>query len=178
MAGLAFGFCFIVFFISCGPDKPVKKELTQKEYLQMKEDMIRANKILMEKESAEIDAYAKNKGWTMKMTGTGLRYQIQREGKGDPVKAGQFVKVNYKIFLMDGTQCYSSEQDGAREFKVEQDNIESGLHEGIQLMSVGSKALFILPSHLAHGLTGDNDKIPPMSPVVYEVELLSVRDPN
>ena len=165
-----------VFFFSCGEGKPVKKELTQKEYLQMKEDMIRANKILQEKESDEIDAYANNKGWKMTMTGTGLRYQILQNGKGDTAKSGQFAKVLYKIFLTDGTQCYSSDKDGPREFKIEEDNVESGLHEGIQLLQPGAKARFILPSHLAHGLTGDNDKIPPMSPVVYEVELISIRN--
>lgn len=145
----------------------------------MKQHMTEANRILMEKESDEIDAYAKRKGWNMTTTGTGLRYQILQEGKGEKAKPGQFAKVSYKIFLTDGTLCYSSEQDGAKEFKVEEDYVESGLHEGIQLMNPGCKARFILPSHLAHGLTGDNDKIPPMSPVVYEVELISLRgEPN
>jgi FKBP-type peptidyl-prolyl cis-trans isomerase len=42
-------------------------------------------------------------------------------------------------------------------------------------MHVGDKAKFILPSHLAHGIMGDNDKIPPLTPVVYNIELLSIQ---
>jgi FKBP-type peptidyl-prolyl cis-trans isomerase FkpA len=171
------GLCGL-FLVSCGEDKPTKKNLTKKEYERMKEDMMKANRALMEKESAEIDAYIANrKDWHMTMSGTGLRYEVYQPGKGDTVKPGQFVKVNYRILLLDGTVCYTSEKDGAKEFKVEQDNVESGLHEGIQHMNPGSKARFVLPAHLAHGLTGDNDKIPPLSTVIYEVELLSVRNP-
>ncbi len=163
---------FILFFTSCG--EPKKKTMSEQEYEQRKEDLVKAQHELVEKESASIDAYALNKGWNMHMTGTGLRYQILRPGKGDSAKAGDMAKVNYKIFLMDGTMCYSSDSDGAKTFKVNEDYVESGLHEGIQLMNTGCKARFILPSYLAHGLMGDNDKIPPMSPVVYEVELLSI----
>lgn len=49
---------------------------------------------------------------------------------------------------------------------VGKDNVEAGLHEGIQLMHVGDQMRFILPSHLAHGLTGDQSKIP-RSPVSF-----------
>ena len=41
-------------------------------------------------------------------------------------------------------------------------------------MHVGDKMRFILPSHLAHGLTGDQTKIPPFSSVMYEIELLEI----
>jgi FKBP-type peptidyl-prolyl cis-trans isomerase len=176
MRRLARQLCILsgLFFVSCGGDKPTKKDLTKKEYQQMQEDFVKANKGLLEKESAEIDATVERKGWKMTMTGTGLRYEILKEGRGGPARPGQTVKVNYKIFLLDGTLCYSSEKDGAKTFIVEQDNVESGLHEGIQKMNMGSKARFILPSHLAHGLTGDNDKIPPLSTVIYEVELISI----
>jgi FKBP-type peptidyl-prolyl cis-trans isomerase len=52
--------------------------------------------------------------------------------------------------------------------------VESGLHEGVQMMHVGDKMRFILPSFRAHGLTGDNSKIPPLTSVVYEIELLGL----
>jgi FKBP-type peptidyl-prolyl cis-trans isomerase len=77
--------------------------------------------------------------------------------------------------LLDGTLCYSSDSLGEKTFLVEQDNVESGLHEGIQKLREGDKALFILPSHIAHGLLGDDSKIPSHSSVIYEIELLSVR---
>lgn len=165
---------YIVLFSSCGEGNK-KKELTKEQEAEIKKQLVGANHGLVEKESAEIDAYAQRKGWKMITSGTGLRHEVLKNGVGEPAKVGQFAKVNYKVFLMDGTLCYSSEKDGAKEFKVGEDYVESGLHEGIQFMNVGCKMRFILPSYLAHGLTGDNDKIPAMSSVVYEVELISLR---
>ena len=98
-----------------------------------------------------------------------------QNGKGDSAHSGDDVKVNYKISLLDGTECYSSDKDGAYEFKVEGDAIESGLHEAIQLMRVGDKAKFILPFHLAHGLHGDDENIPPISTIVVDLELLEIK---
>jgi FKBP-type peptidyl-prolyl cis-trans isomerase len=41
-------------------------------------------------------------------------------------------------------------------------------------MRKGEKALFILPPHLAHGLIGDMNKIPPLTTVVYDIELIGL----
>ena len=112
------------------------------------------------------------------MTPSGLRYMLMKAGKGPLAKTGQNAKVAYKIFLLDGTLCYSAEKDSAKEFLIGRDYVESGIHEGIQLMHVGDKMRFVLPSHLAHGLTGDQTKIPPLSSVIYEVELLGLTDTN
>jgi FKBP-type peptidyl-prolyl cis-trans isomerase len=128
----------------------------------------------VKQESDEIDRYVEHKKWTMTTTGTGLRYMITKKGNGELAKPLQRAKVNYKISLLDGTVCYTSDSTGAKEFKIAQDNVESGLHEGIQYMHVGDKATFILPSHLAHGLVGDASKIPSHASVVYELELLSL----
>jgi len=73
---------------------------------------------------------------------------------------------------LDGTLCYKNDSKSIKKVKVDYDNIESGLHEGLKLMHAGEKAIFILPSHLAHGITGDNDKIPPKSPVYFEIEVV------
>lgn len=136
--------------------------------------LIEANKMYVRKESDEIDRYAKHRGWEMNTTGTGLRYMITQKGNGEPAVLDKFARVNYKVSLMDGTLCYSSDSTGARDFLVGKDNVESGLHEAIQLMHVGDKAKFILPSHLAHGLIGDENKIPPKASVIYDIELLAV----
>ncbi|HEX8516206.1 MAG TPA: FKBP-type peptidyl-prolyl cis-trans isomerase [Bacteroidia bacterium] len=138
--------------------------------------LIEANKMYVKRESDEIDQYAARRKWKMTTTGTGLRYMITKPGPGtETAKNEQVVKVDYKISLLDGTLCYSSEKDGPKEFMVGKDNIESGLHEGIQFMKQGDEAVFILPSHLAHGLMGDGNKIPAKASVVYEIKLISIR---
>ena len=142
---------------------------------QFKEQLVKVNKYEAEKESDEINQYIVRHNWVMEKTGTGLHYLFLKKGSGDSAHSGDFVKVNYKISLLDGTECYSSDKDGAYEFKVEGDAIESGLHEAVQLMCFGDKAKFILPSYMAHGLHGDDAKIPPLSTIVVDLELLEVK---
>ena len=168
-------FCFKV-ISSCqnNGDREKQKQLHQMESTQFKEKLIDANIKYVKQESDEIDRYVEHKKWTMTTTGTGLRYMITKKGNGELAKPLQRAKVNYKISLLDGTVCYTSDSTGAKEFKIAQDNVESGLHEGIQYMHVGDKATFILPSHLAHGLVGDASKIPSHASVIYELELLSL----
>ena len=54
------------------------------------------------------------------------------------------------------------------------DNVESGLHEAIQHLSPGDSAVIVIPSYRAHGLIGDQDKVPMRSSVVYRIGLVSV----
>ncbi|HET8963166.1 MAG TPA: FKBP-type peptidyl-prolyl cis-trans isomerase [Chitinophagales bacterium] len=158
--------------------KDQHKQTTKNINIQSKEfqdKLIEANKMYVRQENDEIDQYVAHKGWDMVKTGTGLRYMITRKGSGELAKPEQIARVNYKISLLNGTVCYSSDSTGAKEFVVAGDNVESGLHEGIQYMHIGDKAILILPSHLAHGLMGDEDKIPPKASVIYELELLSLK---
>ncbi len=158
---------------SCGNEKQKpKKEI---DPVQFKNQLVKVNKYEVEKEADEIGQYILHHNWQMQKTGTGLRYMFLKKGNGAPAESGRNVKVNYKISLLDGTECYSSNKDGAYEFKVEGDAIESGLQEGIQLMHVGDKAKFIVPSYLAHGLHGDDAKIPPLSTLEVDLELLEVK---
>ena len=157
---------------ACGNDNLIPKHKTNPD--KFKEQLVHVNKYEVEKESDEINQYIAHHNWQMEKTGTGLRYLFLKKGTGVQASSGQIVKVNYKISLLDGTECYSSDKDGAYEFKVEGDNIESGLHEAIQLMHIGDKAKFILPSYMAHGLHGDDEKIPPLSAIVVDMELLEI----
>ncbi|MEZ4721836.1 MAG: FKBP-type peptidyl-prolyl cis-trans isomerase [Flavobacteriales bacterium] len=142
---------------------------------QVNKDMETVNRQLAIEERAQIDGFIERRGWTMSETGTGLRYMIYENGNGELAKTGQRAEVNYRVSLINGTEIYSSDANGSKEFTIGQDNVESGLHEGILLMKPGDKAIFILPSHLAHGLMGDNNKIPPRSSVVYDIELLALK---
>ena len=58
---------------------------------------------------------------------------------------------------------------------VDKSDIESGLNEAVKLMSAGDKAKLLLPSHLALGLVGDQDKIPPLAILYIDVELLEIK---
>ncbi|MGZ3865442.1 MAG: FKBP-type peptidyl-prolyl cis-trans isomerase [Bacteroidia bacterium] len=164
----------ILFFTSCN-ERPKQKQIEINEN-KLKEDIIKVNKPVVVLEQDEINAYVKSHGYKMQTTGTGLRFMLLKENKkGKKIEAKDVVTVNYKVWLLDGTLCYSSDKKGAKTFAVGADNVETGVHEGVKLMRQGEKALMILPSHLAFNLIGDRDKIPPKASVVYEIEVMEVK---
>lgn len=166
-------FTFFVIFIafsSCtddsNPPKINKNELNKK--------LIEVNKNATEIESNQIDAYVKRRKLKVEKSETGLRYYIYEDVEGEVIKDKQNAVVKYKVTLIDGTECYNT-NDSAEVFRVGNDNVESGLHEGIKYMSKGDKAIIIIPSHLAYGLAGDFNKIPIRSTIIYDIELVDIK---
>lgn len=147
------------------------KQISRKE---IKEAFIHANKRANSVESEMIERYIERHKWNMTKTESGLRYNIYHKGEGLKAKQGLICRLNYTVKLLDGTICYSSEDNGYKEFILGKGNVESGLEEGVLLLHVGDKARFILPSHLAYGLIGDNNKIKGRSSIIYDVELVEL----
>jgi FKBP-type peptidyl-prolyl cis-trans isomerase len=141
---------------------------------QLQENLIKANIKATEVESDQIDAYVERKELSVIKTPTGLRYQLQENKEGETIENGEKAVVKYTVNLLNGIECYST-NDQVEEFVVGKDYVESGLHEGILFMSEGDKAIIIIPSHLAHGLAGDFEKIPFRSTIVYNIELVAIK---
>lgn len=135
------------------------------------------NKAFAQREAHDIEAWIARQGVAMSRSGTGVCYKLVRDLPGDTVRPEQFATVNYEVFLLDGTKCYASTPGKPESFKVEHDNVESGLHEGIQHLSPGDSAVIVIPSHRAFGLIGDQDKIPMRSTVVYHIGLVKITRP-
>lgn len=165
-------FLFTIF--ACSADKKPKqpKMMPNEEFKKYKKPLEMANRGLLKKDKERIDAYLERRNWTMKTTGTGLRYMVYEKGEGKKVNPGDIVEIDYVIELLDGSLCYSSDSLGTKQFKVGQGGVEAGLEEGILLLNVGDKARFILLPFMAHSLLGDFDKIPPRSIIMYELEVL------
>lgn len=169
-----FQFVLSVFFFSCGEKKnynntiPVMKDT-------ITEPLINTNKKISANEKRDIENFVKRKGWPMIETGTGLQYSVYEQGNGRQVLSGDLVLVDFEISLLNGTICYSSEETGSEEFVVDHDHVESGLHEAMKYLHVGDKAKIIIPSHLAFGLAGDMDQIPPFSTIVYDLHVLDAK---
>lgn len=164
-------------FSGCGPEK--KEETTAFDQNKVKQQFIKANQQIVVKESDEMDYYQKSHNMTFIKTNSGIRYFVYNaSAKGDSITDGDIIKINYTVSLLDGTECYSSKTEGVRDVKVGMENIEDGFHKAVLYLKAGDRALLLIPSHLAHGLMGDSKKIPPQSPIVYDVEILSVTKPQ
>jgi FKBP-type peptidyl-prolyl cis-trans isomerase FkpA len=166
-------FCFGFLLTQGCRNRPEEKRPIEQS--ELSEPLIRVNQNLARKENEDIESYQRRYNLDMKRTGTGLRYQILTRGDEPLADAEDLATVNFNVFLLDGTLCYSSDSTGSETFTVDRDDVESGLHEGIKMLGKGGKAKFILPSHLAHGLMGDDAKIPSRSPVVYDIELIALK---
>jgi len=119
---------------------------------------------------------ANGKKANVKTTATGLQYEVLKEGTGASPKAADTVKVHYVGTLLDGTEFDSSvKRNEPVTFPL--NGVIPGWTEGLQLMKVGGKTKFYIPSALGYGANGAGGMIGPNSTLVFEVELLSIEAP-
>jgi FKBP-type peptidyl-prolyl cis-trans isomerase len=167
-------FIFVVFFSCCKENSPSINE-TRTVDPNKKESMLEANSVLVEWDKQLIENYVERRGWSMELSTTGLWYMIYNKTNGTRARQGMTATIDYRVELLDGTLCYDSDFQGTKTFKVGQGGVESGLEQGILMMREGEKAKLIMPPYLAHGLLGDENKIPPRAIIVYDVHLLDLK---
>ena len=136
-----------------------------------KAEMEDFNRYLVQKDRERILNYIERKELKMTETPTGLWCQIIKPGTGSFFTDGDNITLNYDCSLLDGSICYSSEKLGPKVLILGKTVMEPGMNEGLRLLKPGAEAIFIMPTFLAHGFTGDGKKIPPRSVIVYHIYL-------
>jgi len=121
--------------------------------------------------AAYLAANKAKEGWVE--TASGLQYNTVTEGTGASPTAEQTVKVHYKGTLTDGTQ-FDSSYDRGEPIEFPLSGVIPGWTEGVQLMKVGGKTDFVIPSDMAYGPQG-RPGIPPNSVLLFTVELLEIK---
>jgi FKBP-type peptidyl-prolyl cis-trans isomerase len=130
---------------------------------------------LAEAEKKFLADHAKKTG--VVTTASGLQYEVLKQGTGAKPKVSDTVKVNYVGTLADGTEFDSSIKRGEPAvFPLGQ--VIPAWTEGLQLMPVGSKFRFTVPSELAYGSQGAGGVIPPFATLVFEVDLIDIEAPE
>lgn len=109
----------------------------------------------------------------VKVTASGLQYEVLKEGKGEHPIATSKVKVHYHGTTPEGVVFDSSVENGAP-ISFGLDQVIKGWTEGVQLMKVGAKYRFYIPQELAYGPSSPSPLIKPYMPLVFEVELIEI----
>lgn len=110
----------------------------------------------------------------VKVTPTGLQYEVMTMGKGEKPVATSKVKVHYHGTTPDG-RVFDSSVDRGQPATFPLNGVIKGWTEGVQLMPVGSKFKFFIPQELAYGANPQPGSIiKPYMPLVFEVELIAI----
>ncbi len=165
---------FVFLIVACNNEEVTTQPRVQKRFIQ--DSLMEANQFLLQRDSELIQSYVDRHNFKMKITPDGLWYDIYKKSDGKKLHNGDIIRYKYKIELLDGTVCYSSDKDGIKQMKIGSSGKETGLGKGFLMMRAGEKAKFILPPYLAYGLVGDMKKIPARSALVYDVEVTELVD--
>ena len=136
-----------------------------------------ATKALAERNIKEGEAFlAANKAKEGVVTlPSGLQYKILQAGTGKKPSADDTVVCNYRGTFIDGTEFDSSyKRNQPATFPVK--GVIKGWTEALQLMPIGSKWQLFIPSALAYGERGAANSIGPNATLIFEVELISIKD--
>lgn len=109
----------------------------------------------------------------IKVTASGLQYEILKEGKGEKPTETSQVKVHYHGTTIDG-KVFDSSVDRGEPIVFGLNQVIKGWTEGVQLMPIGSKFKFYIPQELAYGENSPSPAIKPYSTLIFEVELLGI----
>jgi FKBP-type peptidyl-prolyl cis-trans isomerase FklB len=149
----------------------------QETMIALKKDIMAKREEIAKKNKADGEAFlAENKKKEgVKTLPSGLQYKVIKEGTDKKPKANDTVTANYRGTLIDGTEFDSSYKHGQPvAFRVS--GVIPGWTEALQLMGEGAKWQIFVPSNLAYGERGAGIVIGPNATLIFEVELISIKE--
>lgn len=149
-------------------------EIFQQEHSKLQEEL--AAKKADENLKAGKEFLIKNKTKPgVKVTDTGLQYEILTEGTGKKPSPMSKVTVHYEGKLVDGT-IFDSSYERGETISFPLNGVIPGWTEGLQLLKEGGKAILYIPSNLGYGEKGAGAVIPGNSTLIFTVELFKVEE--
>ena len=96
----------------------------------------------------------------------------------DTPKVGDLVRFSYDIRSLEGDTLVTRAENGLISYRIDQSNQEliSGIREGLKVMKAGDVTEFLFPSYQAYGYYGLQGKIEPNQMVRSTIELYTVNE--
>ena len=130
------------------------------------------------KSVAQVEFLENNKkNQNVKVTPSGLQYEVITMGEGAMPKSTDQVTVHYEGKTIDG-KVFDSSYNKGEPVTFGLNQVIKGWTEGLQLMPVGSKFRFFIPSELAYGERGAGGMIQPYATLIFEIELIGINMPK
>ena len=139
----------------------------------LKENMIRANRIISQSEAQQIDAYLERRGWPKERIADGVwvaEYANSEVPLGAAVDYEDTVALRYCVETLGGTEIYGWRTDTVVCGRMQPTR---GLDAALRRLHYGATAHVIVPSEMAYGVVGDGDRIRSRMVLVYTVEVRS-----
>lgn len=90
-------------------------------------------------------------------------------------KSSDLVTISYNVTNLSDHVIYKEQEVT---YKVDKQDFIPGLDEGIKLLKEGEEAIFIIPSYIAYGVTGDGTKIKMNQTIKSTVKLIQIKQNN
>lgn len=171
---------FSIIFCSCG-DREARQPITRNSGSYINKS-IQRNKDLIAKEenyiSQLIDKDTLNE-YRASSLGFWYTYVTKEDSPSSRFpKVGDLVLFKYNLHTLNGKRLVSQEELGNVVTQIDQSNQEliTGVREGLKLMKQGETVTFLFPSHKAYGYYGLDGKIPSNTPIKSTVTLLEIKD--
>lgn len=163
--------------------------VTKEELAQEQANLIEQMNKMQADEPELLAKYIADNNITAKPTASGLYIIVKQKGNGPKVEAGKTVSIDYTGRLLDGTIFDSNREADAREagkyedkrpyepmtYVVGQQPLIPGWDEGVKGQPEGTELTLVMPSSLGYGARGAGKDIPPYSPLVFDITIVSVK---
>jgi gliding motility-associated peptidyl-prolyl isomerase len=167
----------ILFFVGCTKVTP-RRPIAPKPSTTIFKETIKENKLLNKVEDDKIlNLITKDSTKTYFPTSNGFWYTYitkVEENLPSP-KKGDEVTFTYNITDLKDSIIYSKQEIGVKNYKVDKEDLISGLQKGIKLMKIGETLTFVIPSYSAFGITGDGSKIGLNQSIKSTVTLINIK---
>lgn len=138
---------------------------------------VERNKMLNATEQASIKKLMEQNEKNYIASESGFWYYYNNKIEVDSLKTplfGDVINYNYNVKALNGNLIYSKEDIKTQNYAMDQEELFTGLREGLKLMKSGETVTFLFPSQKAYGYYGDENKIGSNTPLICEVTINSI----